>query len=359
MWFVVSEDLKCGGSWDTTRRHSSSEKINQPLQSVNVGTVSRTVIRGITLNSEIVPWSAHGPCLAPWLYHRMVHLTTSVQDGASALVKAHMLQVQAFPQHRLWNSSNVRLIDDGPLSSFQGRSSSTSSFHASLLQVINGVLSLALCPQVVSQALQHFRSSKKKVTRESCFVCQSVCSDQWTYLACNTLARQPAAKGAALDVPWKFSMQPPPTSVVTWNTVSLWRSRCVATDCRDPGFSVPLLSPETHRTRDNWWIKFWSRVHCMLQPSTNICCYLKHTVFVTVNKGLLLTVSQSLCVFCLYLLSPKSKHTVLVTITTKVKTCTVFHSSLCILHPCKYETHGTCTSRWLWIWINNFPRWVI
>ena len=311
------------------------------------------------------------------------------------------LTSQVFPQRHLWNSSNVCLIDDGPLSSFQGRLSSTSSFHASLLRVISGVLSLALCPQVVSQALQHFRSSKKKVTRESRCVCQSVCSDQWTYLACNTLARQPAAKGAALDVPWKFSMQPPPTSVVTWNTVSLWRSRCVATDCRDPGFSVPLLSPETHRTCDNWWIKFWSRVHCMLQPSTNICCYLKHTVFVTVNKGLLLTVIQSLCVFCLYLLSPKSKHTILVTITTKVKTCTVFHSSLCILHPCKYETHGTCTSRWLWIlinhpckyethgtctsrwlwilinhpckyethgtctsrwlwiWINNFPRWVI
>ena len=30
------------------------------------------------------------------------------------------------------NSFNVRLIDDDPLSSFQGRSSSASSFHASL-----------------------------------------------------------------------------------------------------------------------------------------------------------------------------------------------------------------------------------
>ena len=30
--------------------------------------------------------------------------------------------------------SNVGLIDNGPLSSFQGRSSSASSFHASLLQ---------------------------------------------------------------------------------------------------------------------------------------------------------------------------------------------------------------------------------
>ena len=31
---------------------------------------------------------------------------------------------QKFPQSRLWSGSNVRLIDDGPLSSFQGRSSS-------------------------------------------------------------------------------------------------------------------------------------------------------------------------------------------------------------------------------------------
>ena len=34
---------------------------------------------------------------------------------------------QKFPQHRLWNDSNVWLIDDGPLSSFQGRLSSISS----------------------------------------------------------------------------------------------------------------------------------------------------------------------------------------------------------------------------------------
>ena len=43
------------------------------------------------------------------------------------------------------------------ISTFQGRSSSTSSF----LQVIDGVMSLALCPQVVSEASRHFRSSEK------------------------------------------------------------------------------------------------------------------------------------------------------------------------------------------------------
>ena len=87
---------------------------------------------------------------------------------------------QKFPQSRLWSGSNVRLIDDGPLSSFQGRSSSAPTFHASFLQVIYGVMSLAWCPQVVSAlcpqvALRHFRSSKKQVTCVGCFARQSIC----------------------------------------------------------------------------------------------------------------------------------------------------------------------------------------
>ena len=65
---------------------------------------------------------------------------------------------------------NVRLIDNGPLSFVQGRLSSTSSFNASLLQAVDGVISLALCLQVVSQASQHFISS------EGCFAHQSICS---------------------------------------------------------------------------------------------------------------------------------------------------------------------------------------
>ena len=61
------------------------------------------------------------------------------------------------------------LIDDGPLSSFEGRSSNAFSFHASLLQAIDGVISVALRPQVMSQAPQYFRSSEKHPTCESCF----------------------------------------------------------------------------------------------------------------------------------------------------------------------------------------------
>ena len=66
--------------------------------------------------------------------------------------------------------------DDGPLSSFQGRSSSALSFNASLRQPINGVMSFALCLLVVSQASQHFRSSEKQATCEGCFAYQCICS---------------------------------------------------------------------------------------------------------------------------------------------------------------------------------------
>ena len=52
------------------------------------------------------------------------------QDGIFALGKAHPV-CRKFPQRHLWNGSIVRLNDDGPLSSFQGRSSSASSFDTS------------------------------------------------------------------------------------------------------------------------------------------------------------------------------------------------------------------------------------
>ena len=69
---------------------------------------------------------------------------------------------------------NVHLTDNGSSSSFPGRSLGASSFHASLLQLIGGVLSLALCPQVVSQAPQHFRSSETQATYDGCFSRQSI-----------------------------------------------------------------------------------------------------------------------------------------------------------------------------------------
>ena len=55
---------------------------------------------------------------------------------------------QKVPQRRLWNG--------GLLSSFQARSSSASSFHASLLQTIDSVMTLAFCPQVVWTIVSYF-----------------------------------------------------------------------------------------------------------------------------------------------------------------------------------------------------------
>ena len=56
-----------------------------------------------------------------------------------------------------------------PSRPFKGRSSSASAFYASLLQAIDGVMPLALCPQGVSQASQHFKASEKQATCKGCF----------------------------------------------------------------------------------------------------------------------------------------------------------------------------------------------
>ena len=45
----------------------------------------------------------------------------------------------------------------------------------SLLQVINGLMSMAFCPHVAFQAPQHFRSSETQASCDSCVVRQSVC----------------------------------------------------------------------------------------------------------------------------------------------------------------------------------------
>ena len=101
------------------------------------------------------------------------------------------------PQRCFWNSSDVCLTDDGPLSSFQVRSSSASSFRVFLLQAIDAVMSLALCPQVCLKLLNtlyireashlwellcpplylfgNFQVSKQ-ATCQGCFARQYICS---------------------------------------------------------------------------------------------------------------------------------------------------------------------------------------
>ena len=98
---------------------------------------------------------------------------SSPQDGIYVLGKAHMRSTPSLRRY----SCNVRLTDDVPLSFFREGSSNASSFYTSLIHAIDDVMSLALCPQVVSQAPQHFRSSERQNTcGGSCFARQSTCS---------------------------------------------------------------------------------------------------------------------------------------------------------------------------------------
>ena len=92
---------------------------------------------------------------------------TSIQFSSVQFSSVQFKMVYVHSQKSICAPSRLSEIfadgafDDGPLSSFQGRSSSASFFHASLLQAIDGVMSVALCPQVVSQAPQHCRFSEK------------------------------------------------------------------------------------------------------------------------------------------------------------------------------------------------------
>ena len=72
---------------------------------------------------------------------------------------------ETFSQSYLGRISNVRLTVDDPLSHVEGRSSGASSYHASLLHAIGGVMpNLFLRPQIVSRAPQQFRSSETQAT---------------------------------------------------------------------------------------------------------------------------------------------------------------------------------------------------
>ena len=110
----------------------------------------------------------------PRLFHFIWRFRT-VRFTTVSLGKAHMRSAPSL-RRCLWHCSNVRLMDDGPLSSFQGRLSSASSFHASLLQVIDSVMFLALCLQAVSQVPQHFRSTEMQAICDGCFARQSICT---------------------------------------------------------------------------------------------------------------------------------------------------------------------------------------
>ena len=82
----------------------------------------------------------------------------SVQDGVHALGKAHdyvLHRVSATVPVFVWTMMAISIISRKIIKCF--------SFHTSLLHAVSGVMSLALCLQVVSQALQHFLRGKPLV----------------------------------------------------------------------------------------------------------------------------------------------------------------------------------------------------
>ena len=75
----------------------------------------------------------------------------SIRSGRPLCAPSRLKSLFFFPCC-LVNSSSVDLIDDGTFLSFQRGLSSVSSLYASLPQEIDGVMSLALCLQVMSSS---------------------------------------------------------------------------------------------------------------------------------------------------------------------------------------------------------------
>ena len=107
-------------------------------------------------------WAFDMPLCMEVSFKKQKRGTTSVQFEMVSICseKAHMRSTPSL-RRCLWNYSSVRLIDDGPLSSFQGRPSNASSFHTSLLQVIDGVVSLALFKGCERNRRQNWRGKRK------------------------------------------------------------------------------------------------------------------------------------------------------------------------------------------------------
>ena len=166
----------------------------------------------LVLSRKIV-WQFLFPCLSP---------------PAEFSSRWYLCVTQKFPQHCLWNSSKVRLIDNGPLLSFQGRLSNASSFHTSLLQVIDGVMPLAFRLQVVSQAPSDLPRHKPLVMAAlpssiylSIYICLAISlysgmsravhqeefsevdTDHWHIPVCSLHSRQTSSHGWQVWAAWK------------------------------------------------------------------------------------------------------------------------------------------------------------
>ena len=131
-----------------------------------------------------------------------------------------------FPQRCLWNSPNVCMTDDGPLSSFQGRCSA--SLPLSCRRSMLWCPWFCLCPQAVSEVPQHFWSSETQAMA------------WWLSLRpCLILPRKTAYIASSLHAPllqpidgvMSLALLVPAGSVSSSSTLQIFRdaSRCIVT----------------------------------------------------------------------------------------------------------------------------------
>ena len=108
-----------------------------------------------------------------------VHFS-SVQDGICTLRKAHICStpsLRSFPNVGFETVPMFIWVMTALSCPFKENCLALPlSTLLSSRQLMVCVMSSALCPQVVSQDPQHYRSSEEQATSEDCFACQSVCS---------------------------------------------------------------------------------------------------------------------------------------------------------------------------------------
>ena len=102
---------------------------------------------------------SYSVCVCVWLKGAWVRIVWNSRWYLYARKSPHALHpVSRVSQTAHSNSSNVRLIDYGPLSSFQGRSSSASSSHASI--ILSLLQSKNTCKMVPTFQLQLINNKK-------------------------------------------------------------------------------------------------------------------------------------------------------------------------------------------------------
>lgn len=117
-----------------------------------------------------------------------------------------------FPIVFLLNIFNVGVIDDGAISSFQGRLFTVSSLYASLLRLIDGVMFLASSLQLVPPKTRRFRLLKTKADcggwNSRQFICSVVLLDDVQHV----IVKELSSTGVSDDVE--------PCHMTTWSSYS-------------------------------------------------------------------------------------------------------------------------------------------